>query len=97
MLTHICVSKLGPHCFRKWPVAYSPLSFNLNQCWGIVNWSLGTSFSEISMEIQNFLFMKMHLKTPSAKWQPFCPGGDELTLLVPRVNPMVTIGLIHTR
>ena len=20
----------------------------------------------------------MHLKTMSAKWQPFCPGGDEL-------------------
>ena len=22
----------------------------------------------------------MHLKISSAKWQPFCPGGDELTL-----------------
>ena len=21
----------------------------------------------------------MHLKISSAKWQPFCPGGDELT------------------
>ena len=20
----------------------------------------------------------MHLKIPSAKWRPFCPGGDEL-------------------
>ena len=24
------------------------------------------------------LFTKMHLKTPSAKWRPFCPGRDEL-------------------
>ena len=24
------------------------------------------------------LFMKIHLKLLSAKWQPFCPGGDEL-------------------
>ena len=23
--------------------------------------------------------MKMHLKMSSAKWRPFCPGGDELT------------------
>ena len=26
--------------------------------------------------------MKMHLKISSAKWQPFCPGGDELTTTV---------------
>ena len=26
--------------------------------------------------------MKMHLKILSAKWQPFCPGEDELMALV---------------
>ena len=26
-----------------------------------------------------FSFMKIHLKISSAKWRPFCPGGDELT------------------
>ena len=31
------------------------------------------------MKIQNFSFMKMHLKLSFAKWRPFCPGGDELT------------------
>ena len=36
-------------------------------------------FSEILIKIQNFSFAKMHLKVSSAKWQPFCPGGDELT------------------
>ena len=37
---------------------------------------LGTNFSEILIKIQNFWFTKMHLKISSAKWQPFCPGGE---------------------
>ena len=41
--------------------------------------SLRTNFSEIQIEIQSFSFKKMHLKMSSAKWRPFCPGGDELT------------------
>ena len=32
--------------------------------------SLGTSFTEIRIEIQNFSFIKMHLKLSSAKWWP---------------------------
>ena len=39
---------------------------------------LGTNFSVIRIKIQNFSFTKMHLKLSSAKWRPFCPGGDEL-------------------
>ena len=41
--------------------------------------SLGTNCSEIVIKIRNFSFMKMHLKISSAKWRPFCPGGDVLT------------------
>ena len=37
----------------------------------------GTYFNEILFEIQISSFKEMHLKT-SAKWEPFCPGGDEL-------------------
>ena len=33
-----------------------------------------TNFSEISIKMQKFSFMKMHLKITSAKRQPFCPG-----------------------
>ena len=33
-----------------------------------------TNFSEIQIKIQNFSFMKMHLKMSSAKWRPFCTG-----------------------
>ena len=53
---------------------------------------LGTNFSGIRIKIQNFSFMKMHLKMPSVKWRPFCPGGDELTLKHsgPRFNMKMT-------
>ena len=32
------------------------------------------------IEMQNFSFTKMHMKILSAKWHPFCPGGDELSI-----------------
>ena len=38
---------------------------------------LGTNF-KIWIETQNFSFAKIHSKTSSVKWRPFCPGGDEL-------------------
>ena len=40
---------------------------------------LGTNFNEILIKIQNFSFTEMHLKLSSAKWRPFCPGGEELS------------------
>ena len=39
---------------------------------------LRKTVSEIRIEIQNFSVMKMHWNISSAKWRPFCPGGDEL-------------------
>ena len=30
--------------------------------------------SEILVKIQNFSFIKMHLKSSLARWRPFCPG-----------------------
>ena len=43
---------------------------------------LGINFSDISIKVQHFSFMKMHLKLSSVQWRPFCPGGDELTGLI---------------
>ena len=43
------------------------------------NGPLGTNFNQILVEIQNFSFMKMHLKISSVKWRPFCPGHNVLT------------------
>ena len=38
--------------------------------------SLGTFSSGILIKILRFSFTKMHLKTSSAKWRPFCPVGE---------------------
>ena len=35
---------------------------------------LGTKFSDIRIKIQKFSVNKMHVKTSSVKWRPFCPG-----------------------
>ena len=40
--------------------------------------TLQTYFSEILIKTQEFSLKKMHFKTSSAKWWPFCPGRDEL-------------------
>ena len=39
---------------------------------------LGTNFNEIFTEIDTFLFTKIHLKTSSEKWRPFCLGLNVL-------------------
>ena len=40
---------------------------------------LVTNFSEIWIEFRTFSFTKMHLKTSSGKWRPFCFGLNVLT------------------
>ena len=40
-VTHICVSKLDHHWFIQWPVDCTAPSHYLNQCWFIVNKTLG--------------------------------------------------------
>ena len=42
---------------------------------------LGTNISEILRQIHTFSFKKMHLKTSSAKWRPFCRGLNVLKSL----------------
>ena len=46
----------------------------LSQYWDIANWTLGTKFFEIWINIQTFSFTKMPLKVSFPKWRPFCPG-----------------------
>ena len=50
----------------------------------IVNSPSRTNFSGIQIKIQNFHFLKMHLKMSFAKWQPLCPGRNEL------IEPVMT-------
>ena len=40
----ICISKLCHHWFRWWLGAWSAPTHYLNQCWYIVNWTLGNKF-----------------------------------------------------
>ena len=40
--------------------------------WNIVNWTIGTKFSEIWIKVQQFSFEKTDFKMQSAKWQPVC-------------------------
>ena len=42
---------------------------------------LGTNISEILSEIHTFSFKKMHFKTSSAKWRPFCLGLNVLNTI----------------
>ena len=71
-VTHICISKLN--------IIGSDNGLSPDQCQAII-WTnagilltgyLGTKFSEISIEIHIFSFMKMHFKKSFGKWQPFC-------------------------
>ena len=80
--THICVSKLtiiashnGFSPGRRQAIIWTNAGI-------LLIWPLGTNFSEILIEIYKFPFKKMHLKTSSAKWRPFCLGLNVLTLLV---------------
>ena len=79
-MPHICVRESGEHWFRRWLVAYSAPTHCLNQFWVVVNWTFRNKLHWNFNKIQNFSFMKMHPKASSAKWRPFCPGGDELTV-----------------
>ena len=71
LVPHICISELGQNWFR----------------WLLSIGTLGPNSSEILLKIQNFSFTKMHQKISSAKWWPFCPGGDELRVVLLPVHP----------
>ena len=77
-VTHICVSKLtiigsdnGLSPGRRQAIIWTNGGILLIR-------PLGTNFSEILSEIHTFSFKKMHLKTSSAKWRPFCLGLNVL-------------------
>ena len=60
-------------------VACSAPSHYLNHWWVIVNWTLRNKLQwSFNIKIQIYSFTRMHLKTSSVKWRPFCPGWDEL-------------------
>ena len=46
-------------------------SHYLNQCWNIVNWTLGNTFQWNFYRNQYIFIQEMHLKISSAKWRLF--------------------------
>ena len=83
-VTHICVNKLNitgsDICVNKLNITGADNSFSPGRRQAII-WTnddilltgpLGTNFSEILSEIHALSFTKIHLKTSSAKWRPFC-------------------------
>ena len=82
LVLHICVSDSGQHCFRQWLVVYSMSSYYLNQYWVFVNWTLRNKLQWNLNRNTKIFIHENALKISSAKWRPFCPGGDELTHLL---------------
>ena len=76
---HICVSEWGQHWFRWCLVTYSAPSHYLNQCWVIVNWTLGDKLQWYFNQNTKPFIHEKEFKLSSVKRRPFCPGGDELT------------------
>ena len=82
LVAHICRSESHQHWFRYWLAPYSATSHYLNQYWFIVNWTLRNKHQCNLNKNTKLLFTKMHLKISSAKYRPFCPGGDELNVSI---------------
>ena len=78
-MPHICINELSSIGSGNGlsPVRRQAIT-STNAEW-LLTGPLGTNFSEIWIKIHNFSFTKMHLKMLSAKWQPFCSRGDELS------------------
>ena len=81
-VTHICVAKLtiiasdnGLSPGRRKAIIWTNAGL-------LLIGPLGTTLNEILIEIHTFSFKKMHLKTSSAKWCPFCLGPNVLTVII---------------
>ena len=94
-MTHICVSKLT--------IIGSDNGLSPGQRQAII-WTnarillirpSGTNFSEILIEIHKFSFKKMHFKTSSVKWRPFCFGLNVLSdILIVHICSISTHAII---
>ena len=91
LVPHICVSESGQHWFREWLVTYSAPSHYLKQCWFVVNLALRNKVQWNFNQNVKLSFKKMHLKTSSAIWWPFCPERDELILNLPLIRYLCVV------
>ena len=66
-------------------------SHYLNQCCVIFNWIHRKQLQWNFNQNTKFSFTKMHPKTSSGKWRPFCAGGDEIIRCLHVAIAVVTI------
>ena len=78
-MMHLHISKLGHHWFRSWLVTWPAQSHYLNQCWIIVNWTLGNIFQWHLNQNSDSFIQGNALKMLSAIWEPFCLVLNVLT------------------
>ena len=79
LVPHICLRESGEHWFRSRLFGAKPLSKPMLD-YRQLDPNEQTSV-KFFIKIQNFSFMKMSIKISSAKWRPFCPEGDELSVV----------------
>ena len=95
-----CISKNGHHWIRWRHVSCLAPSHCPNKWLLLVNWTFGNKFQCIMNQNTIIIFIQeMHLKIPSAKWQPFCLGLNMLLKHIPGHIGLSTNGkylLIHT-
>ena len=86
LVPHICVSESGNKGsdIGLLPVRHQAIISTNAELLSIR--PLETNFIESLIKIQNFSFMKLHLKILSVKCRLFSPGGDELNSLVQNQN-----------
>ena len=90
-VTHICISDLtsigsdnGLSPGRRQAIIWTNAGI-------LLIGPLGTNFSENSIEILTFQFMKMRLKVSSAKWRPFCLSLNVLSVSLSKFDGSVDV------
>ena len=80
LVPHICVSESGQHWFRQWLVACSAPSYYLNQCWAIVNWTLGNKLQWNFNQNTKIFLHENASENIVCETAAILSGGDELKM-----------------
>ena len=80
-VTHIWVSNLDHHWYRKWLVAWPAPSHYLVQCWNIINLNLRNKL-QWNINQNSYIFIQeiTFENVIQAKCQPFCLGLNEIKI-----------------
>ena len=77
---HLCISELGQHWFRYWLVTYLVLTYYLNQCCVIVNWTLRNELQWNFNQNTKLFIHENASENVVSKTPTILSWGDELNL-----------------